>query len=154
MKKAIVCLIVVISFIACENESNIESTSHKMKFKFEQNSNNSKDRDNNIITLEGTVIDDNGTLSLLSDELEMSRAVNQETGEESYIIFVKIDPAQELASKGSPATHTVTPGYFYSGGDCWTYGSWITGDNGVSIFIAGSAVNQYLNNVCGWSNVA
>ncbi|WP_026712787.1 hypothetical protein [Flavobacterium daejeonense] len=46
------------------------------------------------------------------------------------------------------------PGYFYDGKDCWIAGTWVTGDNGERLFIPGSAATQYLNNICGWGNVA
>jgi hypothetical protein len=43
---------------------------------------------------------------------------------------------------------------FYNGGDCWIAGTWYHGDNGVDLFVPGSAATQYLMNICGWGNVA
>lgn len=121
-----------------------------MQFKF-YSATKSTSRDNqDFFLLEGTIIQNGTTLSLISDELEMSRTVNQETGLESYIIHKK-ETNNENQKPGGPS---IEFGYFYNGGDCWIAGTWYHGDNGVDLFVLGSAATQYLMNICGWGNVA
>lgn len=45
-------------------------------------------------------------------------------------------------------------GYWYDGYDCFVFGTIITDDNCVQLFIPADAATQYLLNDCGWSNVA
>lgn len=134
--------------VSCETETIIESTesTHKLKFNFNEDSNKSNNQD---FLLEGTIIKNGSKLTLVSEELEMTKTINQETGLESYIIYKK--ETNSLKSGGGPR---IVPGYFYDGNDCWIRGTWYHGDNGQSLFIPGSAATQYLNNICGWSNVA
>jgi hypothetical protein len=82
----------------------------------------------------------------------MTRTINQETGLEFYIIHRKsINNGNIQLRPGGPR---IEFGYFYNGGDFWIAATWYHGDNGQSLFVPGSAATQYLNNICGWSNVA
>lgn len=153
MKKTIFSIIALIFILSCEDETNVKPTSYNLKFKFYEAPNiNSRNSEGEPFELEGTIIVNGEELSLISEELEMTRAINQETGQESYIIHRK------SISKGNDHQRTGGPriefGYFYDGYDCWIAGTWYHGDNGQSIFVPGSASTQYLNNICGWSNVA
>lgn len=49
---------------------------------------------------------------------------------------------------------SIKEGYWYDGGDCFVYGTIITGDDGTQLFVPADTATQYLMNVCGWSNVA
>lgn len=153
MRKIVFVLITMLFIMSCENETNIEPTSHTLKFKFYENPDAaSRNSEEEPFELEGTIVVNDEQMTLISDELEMSRTINQETGLESYIIHRKStnsDNAQ-LRLDGP----RIEFGYFYNGGDCWIAGTWYHGDNGESLFVPGSATTQYLNNICGWSNVA
>lgn len=144
-------IVLSIFALSCETENKTEEAiSHKMQFKF-YSATKSTSRDNqDFFLLESTIIQNGTTLSLISDELEMSRTVNQETGLESYIIHKK-ETNNENQKPGGPS---IEFGYFYNGGDCWIAGTWYHGDNGVDLFVPGSAATQYLMNICGWGNVA
>ena len=139
--------------MSCENETNIEPTSHKLKFKFYENQDVAgRNSEEEVFELEGTIVVHGEHLSLISDELEMSRTINQETGQESYIIHRKYENDENTQHRtGRPRFEFR---YWYTGNDCWIAGTWVHGDNGVSTFIPGSAATQALNNICGWSNVA
>lgn len=76
--------------MSCENETNIEPTSHTLKFKFYENPDAaSRNSEEEPFELEGTIVVNDEQMTLISDELEMSRTINQETGLESYIIHRK-----------------------------------------------------------------
>lgn len=153
MKKVIFGLIAILFIMSCENETNIEPTSHKLKFKFYENPDvASRNSEEESFELEGTVIVNGEQMTLISDELEMSRTINQETGQESYIIHRKSTNEENYQQR--PGGPRVEFGYFYDGYDCWIAGTWYHDDNGQSLFVPGSASTQYLNNICGWSNVA
>ena len=83
-------IVLSIFALSCETENKTEEViSYKMQFKF-YSATKSTSRDNqDFFLLEGTIIQNGTTLSLISDELEMSRTVNQETGLKSYIIHKK-----------------------------------------------------------------
>ena len=153
MKKAIFGLIAIFFIMSCENETNTEPTSHKLKFKFYENPDvASRNSEEEPFELEGTVVVNGEQMTLISDELEISRTINQETGLESYIIHRKSTNSDNTQLR--PGGPRIEFGYFYNGGDCWIAGTWYHGDNGQSMFVPGSAATQYLNNICGWSNVA
>ena len=139
--------------ISCENETNVEPTSHKLKFKFYENSDAAaRNSEDEPFELEATVIVNGEQMSLISDDLEMSRTINQETGQESNIIHRKYTNDENAQQRtGRPR---IEFGYWYTGNDCWIAGTWYHGDNGQSLFVPGSAATQALNNICGWSNVA
>jgi hypothetical protein len=156
MKKAIFGLFAIFFIMSCENETNTEPTSHKLKFKFYENPDvASRNSEEEPFELGGTVVVNGEQMTLISDDLEISITINQETALESYIIHRKYtDEENAQLRTGGPSRPRIEFGYFYDGNDCWIAGTWIHGDNGVSHFIPGSAATQYLNNICGWSNVA
>lgn len=137
--------------LSCETENKVEEPrSHKLQFKFYSTPESSSRTNEDFFLLEGTIIRNGGIMSLISEELEMSRTINQETGLESYIIHKK----EENEENNRPGGPSIKFGYFYDGGDCWIAGTWYHGDNGESLFVPGSAATQILNNICGWGNVA
>ena len=150
MRKLLFGLIATLFIVSCENETNVQPTSHKLQFKFYQNPDlSNRNNEEEVFVLEATIIKNGGVLTIISEDLEMSRTINQETGTESYIIHRK--STNEESTQRRPS---IEFGYWYTGGDCWIAGTWVHGDNGQSIFIPGSAATQYLSNICGWSNVA
>lgn len=152
MKKLFFGLIATLFFVSCEKETNVETTTHKLQFKFYENPDSSnRNSENEIFIFEGTIIKKGANLSLISDELEMSRTVNQETGLESYIVHRKSTNIENNQQR--IVGPRIEFGYFWGGHDCWIAGTWVHGDNGESTFIPGSAATQYLMNICGWSNV-
>jgi hypothetical protein len=153
MKKLILSILTILIIMSCENETNVNPTSYQLKFKFYETPNvNSRNSEEEPFELKGTILVNGEELSLISDELEMTRAINQETGQESYVIHRKSNSDENFHQRtGGPR---IEFGYFYDGYDCWIAGTWYHGDNGQSIFVPGSASTQYLNNICGWSNVA
>ena len=129
----------VFAFFSCTENSDINQVEkRKILLNFDQNKSN--------LRHEGFLYKENGILRLESDDMELVKAKNIETGEESLMIILK---ENKNNSRGS-----ISRGYFYNGGDCFIYGTWYHGDNGVSLFVPADAATQYLLNSCGWSNVA
>jgi hypothetical protein len=153
MKKAIFGLIATLLVFSCDNETEVQPTSHKLQFKFYEKTNlSNRNYKEEVFVLEGIILKNREKLSIISEDLEMSRTINQETGLESYIIHRKyMNSDNSQLHRGGPR---IVFGYFYNGGDCWIAGTWYHGDNGQSLFVPGSSATQYLNNICGWSNVA
>lgn len=145
--------LIILSFLAlsCENENKTDETrSYEIQFKFYSTPESSSKNNEEFFLLEGTILRNGAIMSLISDELEMSRTVNQENGVESYIIHKKQITGENFRP-GGPRSEF---GYFYNGSDCWIAGTWWHGDNGVDLFVPGSAATQDLMNICGWGNVA
>ncbi|TXD80807.1 hypothetical protein ESY86_19925 [Subsaximicrobium wynnwilliamsii] len=160
MKKTFLFLAILMISFSCEKGSLEEQTSsYDLNFNFEsQNSKTDSKSKSQVEQFNATIITDGDDIDIISDSLEISRAVNSETGKESYVIHLKNNSEQNTTAKtGGPVRElfdNVESGYFYDGNDCWIYGTWYHGDNGESLFVPAGAATQYLNNVCGWSNVA
>ena len=151
MKKIIFSLFATLFIVSCEKDQINEISTHNVSFKFNKSENlNDKNNKNQFLEFEVQIIRNGSKLELISDELEMSKAINQETGEESYVIHQKSSDSSSLRE----VNPKIVAGYFYDGNDCWIYGTWYHGDNGQSLFVPASAQTQYVMNICGWSNVA
>jgi hypothetical protein len=141
------------SKFTCDNENDVQPTSNKLQFKFYENPDlSSRNSEEEVFVLEDTILKNGEELSIISEDLEMSRTINLETGLESYIIYRKTTNSEDAQFR--PGAPRIEFGYFYNGGDFWIAGNWYHGDNGQSLFVPGSAATKYLNNICGWSNVA
>ncbi|MEE9349225.1 MAG: hypothetical protein V3U80_04200 [Flavobacteriaceae bacterium] len=139
-----IILILILSFVySCSDDNN--SIEEKQYLTFNFNTNN---KSNEVLEIEVEIISYN-PIKLKSEFLREVNAINELTGEEVYG-YVLI---QNTKSNGLGGWSEDT-GYFFDG-ECFQYGTMITGDNGNSMFLYPDVTTQYLHpDVCPGHNEA
>ena len=89
-----------------------------------------------------------------SDELEVIEVMNSGTNQVPQAIVEKTyNKNKNSYSTRIGCEGSIKRGYWYDGYDCFVFGTIITDDNCVQLFIPADAATQYLLTDCGWSNV-
>ena len=151
------CLMAVIAIFlhSCSQEELYSTSENNIKLRFE----NTKETDKNSdgVKTYKTKILSTSPLKIESEELEVIKVKHSETNKMSYAIVEKVtfkNKSKKYSKVEKDCESNILKGYWYDGSDCFVYGTIITDDNCVKLFIPADTATQIVMNECGWSDMA
>ena len=123
------------SFFTCNKDEqlNYKNKTKTIQLKFENNPDN-KSKNNLDYTLYGVTINSLGEVELNNDNLMLVEALNEETGQLSFVIVENNNSSEQTSKTIHSKMQKTERGYFYDG-ECFVYGTMYYGDNGVNLFV-------------------
>jgi hypothetical protein len=157
-------LITSLFLISCSNDNELIVETRIQELKFEKSIDEKlkkagESKDNSNFAVHTIKINLHNQLIVDEENLNVSEAINKETGVKSFVITEKkknkiILKSLLLSTNDDEEKGSIKNGYWYNGDDCFIYGTIYTGDDGTQLFVPADVTTQYLMNSCGWSNVA